>query len=227
MLAPPHPRWQQRRFLAATLNAIALNGSRPVMNCARIGGEGAGTVCTFSVLLSTMNNARPYLTCAPLPLAAAEAFCNGSYLSSLFIKICSDTTITPRGRGKKYCPGWCLSKKEGKNRILLLILRLVLERCNHGNRKGGGDGDCCVKYAATQQSTHEDRAIQTICCPGQPFGKEKDKRAKSAFFSSSFDSTFDNTRTETGRGVEAATVMGQTATVRTKSKTKMPASLRR
>ena len=46
MLAPPRPWWRRRCFATATLIAIALNGSRPALNCARMGGKGAGWVCT-------------------------------------------------------------------------------------------------------------------------------------------------------------------------------------
>ena len=48
-----------------------------------------------------------------------------------------------------------------------------------------------------------------------------DKKEKSAFSSSSFDSSFDNAITETGRDAETATVMGQSVTVQTTNKAKI------
>ena len=46
VLALPRPSRRRRCFAAATLIAIVLNGSRLAINCARMGGEGAGWVYT-------------------------------------------------------------------------------------------------------------------------------------------------------------------------------------
>ena len=77
MLAPPHLWRQRRRFAAAKLIAVALNGSWPAMNGARIGEEGAGWVCTPFTPLQTMSCAKDCCAGAPLPLAAEKALCSG------------------------------------------------------------------------------------------------------------------------------------------------------
>ena len=67
---------QWRYFEAATLIAIFLNGSRPVMYGARIGEEGAGWVYAPFVLLQTMTCAQNRRAGTSLPLEAAQMFCS-------------------------------------------------------------------------------------------------------------------------------------------------------
>ena len=106
VLAPPRPWRQRRRFAAATLIAIVLNGSRPVTNDARIGGEGASWVCTPFVPLQAMICANDRRAGAPLSLAAAEALCSSSH--HCYLLKCAATQQLICGGVKKqtiHCPG--------------------------------------------------------------------------------------------------------------------------
>ena len=78
----------------------------------------------------------------------------------------------------------------------------------------GGKGALCSgshhcyssKNEATQQSTRGGAEKQTIYCPARRLRKKDDKKEKSGFsYFLSFDSSFDNLTTETGREVKTAT----------------------
>ena len=79
VLAPSRP-WQKRgRFAVAKPIAIALNGSRPAVNVARMGGEGTGWVYTPFATFDSMTCANDRRDGAPSPLPAAEVLWGGGH----------------------------------------------------------------------------------------------------------------------------------------------------
>ena len=71
-----------------------------------------------------------------------------------------------------------------------------------------------------------DAPKQTIYCPGRGLGKDDDIKEKLSFSSSSFELLFDNATTETGRGLEAATLVVKPVAVRAANKANIPTALR-
>ena len=71
-----------------------------------------------------------------------------------------------------------------------------------------------------------DMPKQTIYFPGWSLGKDDDEKEKLSFSSSSFELLFDNATIETGRGLEAATLVVKPVAVQAPNKTEIPAALR-
>ena len=115
VLVPPRPWRQQRCSTAATLIAIALNGSMPVVYGTRISGEGAGPGCTPIAPLRTMTCTNDHHAGALLPLAAMEALCSGGHhRRTLIYEATQQSTRAGATKQTINCRVRCLRKKEDK-----------------------------------------------------------------------------------------------------------------
>ena len=92
VLAPPCLWRRQRCFAAATLIAIALNGLRPAVNFARMGGEGADWLCMRFAPRQIRYAQTTAVLAPPRPWRQGGALCSGftHYHLSQCVKACCE-----------------------------------------------------------------------------------------------------------------------------------------